>query len=127
LFERIDANADGVVDTNEFQAAGEAYFARRDADGDGYVDRAEFGAPHARPPGAQELTDAQKQKRAQWRDRIFAMIDGDDDGQVSAAEAAAARARMFDRLDADGDGQIARDEVRRHGPRRPLRDTSENR
>lgn len=122
MFERADANADGAIDDGEFLAAAQHRFETRDVDGDGYLDRTEFFAPRERPEGAPELTPAQQEKRAEFGARIFALLDKDDDGRVSDAEAAAAGERMFARLDADGDGRIARDEIGRHGRGDPAKD-----
>jgi Ca2+-binding EF-hand superfamily protein len=107
MFERVDANKDGVLEASEVKAlaasvakaapAGAAQPGARimamDKDGDGKVSKAEFvGAP-----------------------AFFDRLDSDKDGSLTKDEAAQGPKVMLDLLramDTNGDGKISRDEFR---------------
>jgi len=104
-FTRFDADGDGKVTTEEFNATRNAGVAALDADGDGKLTLEELVA--------HEMRGVQARVEARVKARIAAQ-DADGDGALSAAELAVRPmpARMFQRLDADGDGAVSTEEVR---------------
>jgi len=95
LFERVDADADGVVSAAEWQEAaarierrggpkgGGRLFERADTDGDGNLTRAEWDEAHAR---MQAWRDGERPSPGQMAERVFAEIDADGDGALSLEE-----------------------------------------
>ena len=108
LIERFDADGDGAVTQAEIDAYRGARFAEADTDGDGFLTAAEMTA----------FAQAQREVRQQERRTAMATalvdrLDTDDDGRLSAEEAAqGTRMLPFDRIDADSDGAITADELR---------------
>jgi Ca2+-binding EF-hand superfamily protein len=107
-FAEMDADKDGKVTRAEIDAIRAERQKAMDPDGDGYVTLEEMKA-HA---GEQARARAEAMV-----DRMFARLDTDKDGKLSAAEAlsgpmAGGRGvdRMFDRLDRDGDGALSQAE-----------------
>ncbi len=148
LFEAADSNSDGVLTRQEFDAGREAMFARLDADHDGQLSRGDrrrhhgAGARGARHNDHGRNSDANNDgaiTREEFLARplqMFARIDSDSDGvisaeersrrridadgdqRVSSTEFAARGTSLFERLDADHDGRVTREEAargRRHG------------
>lgn len=119
-FQAFDADQDGSVTKEEFEAHRSEKAAALDADGDGYLT-------------AEELTthfEANSQMRNARRvDRMIARADADGDGKLSAAEMLLGAGRsgrgamLFERADADEDGVVTEEEFqtfvaeRRHGRR----------
>jgi Ca2+-binding EF-hand superfamily protein len=93
MLQRYDADGDGVISLQEFQAAGDAMFAQLDADGDGRISAEEFAAFERRHA------------------RGFARMDADGDGYVTKAEFDDARMARFNALDVNGNGVIDADEL----------------
>lgn len=99
-FDKADANDDGLVSFEEFDAhmKGEV-FSRVDADGDGRISLAEW-----------------QKVNAGKKDADFGKTDTNGDGFISRAEADAAFDRegslkkLFDKIDTNGDGSIDRAE-----------------
>lgn len=109
MFERWDANGDGVVTRTEVEQ-GAVEHARRmfdavDADGDGTLTKS-------------EAEQVRAQKRAAWREKAeerFKAADTDADGRLSKAEVEQGMprvARRFAELDADKDGALSAEELR---------------
>ena len=107
-FDGNDANRDGVITTDEVQAAMQArrgemrerIFAALDADSDGMISRAEFEASGDRR--AERGAGAGRRGGHHRRGgRGFGRIEADG---VTRAEAETRAAAMFDRMDADDDG-----------------------
>ena len=103
-----DANNDGNITRDEFLARPLQHFDRLDANDDGVVSAAE------RPQRPER--QAQDGVRRERADRPNP--DADGDSQVSRTEFAAMGARMFERLDADRDGQVTRAEAEAARPHR---------
>ena len=123
LFERLDRNADGMIDEQELKDARRAAFERADANADGYVDGEELseladefqGAGGGRRGALVRERLEQRRGSAGGGERLE-HIDTDNDGRISEADFVAARSALL-RFDRDGDGRIARAELdRAQGP-----------
>lgn len=104
----FDANTDGTLTRQEFNAGRAAEFARRDTNGDGQLTREEMragrehrGGRHGRGGGMHHLASA----------------DANNDGNITRDEFLARPLEHFTRLDANGDGVIQASER----PQRPER------
>ncbi|HZZ36301.1 MAG TPA: EF-hand domain-containing protein [Caulobacteraceae bacterium] len=95
-----DANGDGKVSADEFQAAMSQRLMAADINGDGKVSKAEFEAiAAARPGGGGRAT------------MFWSRLDADGDGFLSKAEIAKLSERRFARLDANHDGWLSAEEL----------------
>lgn len=113
LFDRIDADGDGVVSTAEWQDAaarierrggpkgGGRLFERADADGDGNLTRAEWDEAHAR---MQAWRDGERPSPEHMAERVFSEIDADGDGMLSLEEFRAGMEEMRSRHGKRGPG-----------------------
>ncbi|MEQ8486640.1 MAG: EF-hand domain-containing protein [Pseudomonadales bacterium] len=127
-FEAVDQDGDGAISRAEFDAA-------PPPDGRGHHPWHRGGWKHG--PGHHRHQDgmaadadpaSREQRRAEWQARreaaeaeLFAALDTDGDGKLSAAEfdtgrmkearRDARRERAFARLDRNGDGMLSRDEL----------------
>lgn len=103
MLQRHDADGDGMISLQEFQAAGDEMFARMDTDGAGRISVEDFAARR----------DAERtgQRPGPRLHRGFARMDADGDGFVTKAEFDEARMTRFNALDANGNGVIDADEV----------------
>jgi Ca2+-binding EF-hand superfamily protein len=87
----------------EFMAQGKARFDAADVNHDGVLTKEEMSAVIAQRMGGtppQAMIDA-----------IFAAMDRDHDGKVTAAEAEALRAATFAQIDANHDGTLSPEEM----------------
>jgi Ca2+-binding EF-hand superfamily protein len=120
-FERLDANADGVLDAADRDArkAGrderraqrrEARFDRLDADKDGAISRAEFDAAHER--FAERGEDGRRFGHRGHRRGGFGPFAAGGDKSMTRAEFTAAALERFDRADANHDGTVTAAERR---------------
>ena len=103
-FDAIDADKDGKVTEAEIEAFRAARFAAADIDKSGSLSAEELSAMQM-----QEMQSRMGQRAA----RMIERLDGDADGQLSAAEfAEMGKAKsQFERADADGDGAISKAEA----------------
>lgn len=108
-FERVDLNGDGEVSQDEMEAARAARFNAADTDGSGGLSKEEIAA------AKQQRREMRRQCNP--RQRHFAQMDTNSDGQITREENAAAADARFDRMDANGDGVLTIDEL----PARPQR------
>lgn len=98
-FAALDADGDGRVTREEYEAFGTAQFDGLDTDGDGRLDAGEFLAfrpGQAGPGGGSPL---------------FSAMDRNADGVITPDEMDAARTDAFNQLDTDGDGVVVMEEA----------------
>jgi Ca2+-binding EF-hand superfamily protein len=102
MFERLDANKDGMISLEEFQPPGkhQGPMEKADSNNDGAVTLEEMQAMRAAKMAEH---DARMTER-------FTMMDTNGDGAVTQEEA---RQTMFNHMDANQDGQLSADELRR--------------
>jgi Ca2+-binding EF-hand superfamily protein len=109
FMEFFDSNGDNLVTMDELNESAAGRFDRMDDDGNGVVTRDEF-------------RDYIGERRAQWRERKFALMDTDKDGQVSQNEYVAYQQKRAERrflyIDADKNGNLSQDEYEAHKQRR---------
>lgn len=107
-FEQLDADGNGEISKEEFDARHAAWLAMMDANGDGMLQQQELEA---------YILERIKAMAAKQSERMIERLDSDSDGMVSADELgskmgrASRGDRMFDRLDADDSGGISADEL----------------
>jgi hypothetical protein len=110
----LDVNKDGVIDATEIANAPGA-LAKLDKNGDGQITLDELRPPRpADAPAPQSATDGPKRPKPP----IFAALDTDGDGVISATELTNASASLA-KLDKNGDGKLTPDEFMGGGPRGP--------
>ena len=120
LFDKLDANHDGVISRQEFMAARPEVHERRveiiRRDGPG-GDAPMPPMEGMRGPGGPDAPGTQMRKvrfemhgEAGFGAHLFAMADTNHDGRVSLAEAEAAALAHFDKADLNHDGRITPDE-----------------
>lgn len=86
MFERLDTDKDGKVTKAEFGTAHAARFKAADKDGDGFVTKEEFAAYGL-------------SLRGEFVDRMFARLDKNGDGKLTADEMKSPRGNRADRED----------------------------
>jgi Ca2+-binding EF-hand superfamily protein len=106
LFKRADADHDGVVSRDEYQAARGAKFDELDRSDDGYLTDADFPRL-SRGHGA----------RADKAREMLQKPDSDQDGRVSREEYSNAGSPIFDLADANEDGVVDKPELRQAAER----------
>lgn len=110
MHEMMDANGDGSVSTQEFQAFRGQNFSKADKNGDGNLDAVEFDAlGNIMKEQRAQAMEMAKKKKAQKR---FNKLDDNGDGKISRAEFDAKGERSFIRMDQNDDGQL--DQADRH-------------
>ncbi|MBU0724998.1 MAG: hypothetical protein KJ904_17240 [Alphaproteobacteria bacterium] len=109
MMEHLDANKDGKISREEFEAGRpggkDDKFADFDKNADGALSKEEY----------QAMFMARTQKMAE---RTFDRLDANKDGKIDAGERQAHQDAMFKRLDKNGDGSITADELRASPPKR---------
>ena len=116
MFDKMDANHDGKLDTADRAAHEGQMFDRADANHDGALSRDEFMAVHQRgpegPAGAGKHHGGREggPGRGHGGMMMLKMADTNKDGAVSRDEFLAAHARHFDMMDANHDGQVTQAE-----------------
>ena len=105
MFERLDANNDGVITKDEFKGPEQA-FARMDANGDGKVTQEEAtqAAGQFRERAGRLMDPAKR-----W-EMMLERHDANQDGKLTKDEFPGPD-ELFARIDANGDGAITEDEM----------------
>lgn len=137
MFERADINGDGVITAGERDGVKAEMFATLDADANGFVtaeefeaahearreamrarfaerrtDRAERGDSEARPDGDRRSQRGGFGRRGGGHHDPVERLDTNADGMVSQAEFMAGQGGQYlDKIDANGDGDITRAEA----------------
>ncbi|SMX33136.1 EF-hand domain-containing protein [Actibacterium lipolyticum] len=125
MFDQLDANSDGVLTADEFEARMKERFATLDADGNGEISAEELATGQPK----RQMADGHKrgfgkgkgfgdraaptaEQRQAFAERMIEQKDQNDDGLLSVEELAAAPNgdAMFKGMDTDGDGSISREE-----------------
>lgn len=88
-----------------------AMFDRLDANHDGMISRQEFNTAHARMQ-ERRVVVMRGGGREKMAEHLFEMADTNHDGRVSLQEAETAALAHFDRMDSNSDGRITPDERR---------------
>lgn len=96
-----DANNDGAVTRQEFDAGRDAHFRQADGNNDGQLARDEMRAMHGRHGG--------EHHRGGHAGHL-ARADANNDGAITRDEFLARPTQMFSRLDANNDGVISQNE-----------------
>lgn len=104
-FTAMDVDGDDRLSPDEHADGARAMFETMDADADGEVTAAEMTA------ASEAITGAPADADDPTAEEKIAVIDGDGDGVLSAAEHAAGAASMFESMDADADGFLSREEL----------------
>lgn len=100
LFDRADANGDGLVTRDEFTNARAGQFASRDRNGDGFIDDGDLGR---RAAGRARISQAMS--------AMVKQFDSDNDGKIAKQEFVDGGAKLFDRADADESGSLDKNEI----------------
>jgi Ca2+-binding EF-hand superfamily protein len=103
LIQTLDLNRDGALDRAEFLAARTDKFETVDADSNGVISRDEFDAVVERFRALHGLEDVDGQTR---NSPVFGALDSDGDNLISQAEFDAAAEALFLRFDRNGDGLL---------------------
>lgn len=143
MFDRMDVNKDGKLDSADREARRTAAFDRIDTNKDGAVSRAEFTAmrPQAggRGPGHGEMRGGGGQHHGMRGHgmrggmgrgmMMMRMADANRDGAVTRAEFTTAATTRFDRTDSNRDGQItpAERQAARAAMRERMQEARQNR
>src|SRR6476660_5143993 len=117
LFKKMDTNHDGKISAAEHTAAAQEMFNRMDSDHDGKVTAAECEAGHdrlevreAKEKGT--MHDEAMDKHRMSGAEMVKTMDTDGDGTVSASEHAAAAEKIFAKVDANHDGYMTAAEMK---------------
>lgn len=98
--ERLDTNKDGAISLKEMTAQTTERFSSADADDDGTIT-------------VEELTEHLQRRAFERRARhMLARLDYDGDGKVTVSELENRAAKRFALMDANDDGQVSAQELR---------------
>ncbi|MEZ5743544.1 MAG: EF-hand domain-containing protein [Sphingomonadaceae bacterium] len=113
MFASMDANSDGVINSDDRDARREArkteMFDRLDADNNGAISRDEFMSAE-RPGKRGEGKHRMGMHGGKRGGGMMKMADTNNDGAISQAEFNAAATARFEKTDANNDGKISKEE-----------------
>ena len=113
-----DSNGDGAVSAQEFEAAAKGRFQRMDANQDGVIDAVELAAIQKRME--ERRAGRPEAGKGPGGGGAVALMDADQDGKVTEAEALAVSKARFAKLDVDNNGALsAAEQPARRGPPSP--------
>lgn len=107
---RADANGDGVLTRQEFDAGRDAMFARKDADNNGALSQDEMRAHREGMRGGHHGGRHHGHHERGGHGERLAAADANADGAITREEFMARPSQMFDRLDTDHNGIISQAE-----------------
>lgn len=104
MFKEVDANGDGAISVDEFNAFHQKQFKQMDANGDGKISHAEMEAGHKRQAGGGGAST--------HLDKRFQAADTNHDGGLDREEAKAMPmlTMYFDEVDSNKDDKVTRQE-----------------
>jgi Ca2+-binding EF-hand superfamily protein len=132
VFQKMDANGDGKVTTDEFAARRKAWLKEMDANGDGKISQDEFLKDTFKNMDTDNDDDVKldefviffvgpenKDKKAagqpkEGKKTEFERIDLDENGELTVEEIVVDREAIFKAMDANGDGKVTPDEFKAH-------------
>jgi Ca2+-binding EF-hand superfamily protein len=116
MFDKLDGNHDGKLDSADRAAHMGAMFDTADSDHNGSLSRTEFAAMHQRGPGGDAGPgEAMGKGMRHGGDhgmgmKMIAMADANHDGAVTRDEFLAGAGQHFDMMDANHDGSLTKAE-----------------
>ena len=115
MFKMMDTDGDGKVSRAEQAASAQKMFTDADANHDGMVTLAEMEAAQAKMETAHAKSDMPMKKDHAMKDEMsaaemFKMCDQDGDGKISQAEHTKHADAMFAQMDTDKDGFLTASE-----------------
>ncbi|MEH6495210.1 MAG: EF-hand domain-containing protein [Pseudomonas marincola] len=99
MFEKHDANKDGVMTPDEMPEKWASRFDKLDTDKNGSLTLTEIETSH-------------KMRKEKRMEKMMSKFDTDQDGKVSESEVTAFVLEKFKKMDADGDGSLSMDEIK---------------
>ena len=102
--EKLDANADGVITSAEFETAAVDRFSKSDTNHDGKVSADEMKAGFGDPKMAAVMHESD----------MFTKSDANHDGKLDKGELPKMPAAMFKKLDTDKSGALSAAEMQKH-------------
>jgi Ca2+-binding EF-hand superfamily protein len=109
-FKLMDTNGDGKISREEHAAGAQTMFNKMDANHDGIVTPDEMTAAHPQPKSSKLKFWEKKDKEELSAAEKISVIDTNGDGRISRIEHEAGSEKMFIRMDANDDGFLSKEE-----------------